>query len=179
MKGYEHANGLALDLWEAVYPNVLLLALTDTFSTKAFFKVRHPSPTLSPRIQSCPCGAINIVQRSSDSDIQIIYSLALCAAVLCLQDFKENPGRARRWRGLRQDSGDPFLFAPAAREVYESLGIDHREKTIIYSDALDLEKALALKKQCSEVGFIGECEPLQLLFFFFVWTLHFQCWMDR
>lgn len=39
IKGYEHANGLALDLWESVYPNVLLLALTDTFSTEAFYKV--------------------------------------------------------------------------------------------------------------------------------------------
>ena len=40
MRGYEHANGIALDLWEEVYPNKLtLLALTDTFSTKAFFQV--------------------------------------------------------------------------------------------------------------------------------------------
>ena len=39
LRGYEHVNGLALDLWEAVYPNVLLLALTDTFSTEAFYKV--------------------------------------------------------------------------------------------------------------------------------------------
>jgi len=41
MRGYEHANGIALDLWEQVYPSGLtLLALTDTFSTKAFFQVR-------------------------------------------------------------------------------------------------------------------------------------------
>jgi nicotinate phosphoribosyltransferase len=40
MRGYEHANGIALDLWEEVYRNKLtLLALTDTFSTKAFFQV--------------------------------------------------------------------------------------------------------------------------------------------
>lgn len=49
MKGYEHANALAMELWESVYPNALLLALTDTFSTKAFFQVRdsafHPSTT--------------------------------------------------------------------------------------------------------------------------------------
>lgn len=40
LKGYEHANGKALDLWEEVYPDVLLLALTDTFSTEVFFRVR-------------------------------------------------------------------------------------------------------------------------------------------
>jgi nicotinic acid phosphoribosyltransferase len=41
MRGYEHGNNIALDLWEEVYPNGLtLLALTDTFSTNAFFQVR-------------------------------------------------------------------------------------------------------------------------------------------
>jgi len=38
MKGYENANSVALDLWEEVYPNAPLIALTDTFSTAAFFK---------------------------------------------------------------------------------------------------------------------------------------------
>jgi len=43
MRGYEHANAIALDLWEEVYPNTpMLFALTDTFSSKAFFKVRAP-----------------------------------------------------------------------------------------------------------------------------------------
>lgn len=37
--GYENANGVALKLWEETYPNALLIALTDTFSTEAFFKV--------------------------------------------------------------------------------------------------------------------------------------------
>ena len=63
--------------------------------------------------------------------------------------------RALRWTGLRQDSGDPYVFAPRAKEVYESMGIDHREKMIIYSDALNNEKALRLKKQCDEIGFKG------------------------
>jgi nicotinate phosphoribosyltransferase len=49
MRGYEHANGIALDLWEEVYPNNLtLLALTDTFSTKAFFQVRARSFPIAP-----------------------------------------------------------------------------------------------------------------------------------
>ncbi|TFY72028.1 hypothetical protein EVG20_g971 [Dentipellis fragilis] len=95
MRGYEHANGIAMDLWEAVYHDVLLIALTDTFSTKAFW-----------------------------------------------QDFTADPARARRWRGLRQDSGDPFVFAGEAKEVYERMGIDYREKMIIYSDALNEDKRL-------------------------------------
>jgi nicotinate phosphoribosyltransferase len=60
--------------------------------------------------------------------------------------------RARRWHGLRQDSGDPFVFAPQAKEVYEQLGIDPGEKLIVYSDWLNVEKAIALKKQCDELG---------------------------
>ena len=61
-------------------------------------------------------------------------------------------GRAHRWHGLRQDSGDPFVFGPRAKEVYERLGIDPREKTIVYSDWLNVDKAIALKKQCDEIG---------------------------
>lgn len=38
--GYENANGRAMDLWEEVYPNALLVTLTDTFSTEAFYQVR-------------------------------------------------------------------------------------------------------------------------------------------
>jgi len=51
MKGYENANSIALDLWEDVYPNALLLALTDTFSTTAFFKARISNSTVDRSFQ--------------------------------------------------------------------------------------------------------------------------------
>lgn len=117
-----------MDLWEAVYPNVLLVALTDTFSTEAFYQVR----------------AITIPT----------YSLSWNWASPW-QDFVKDPERAKRWTGLRQDSGDPFVYAPRAREIYQSMNIDYTSKLIVYSDALNVEKALALKKQCDEVGFTG------------------------
>ena len=47
------------------------------------------------------------------------------------------------------------MYAPRAREIYQSMNIDHTTKTIIYSDALTVEKALGLKRQCDEVGFTG------------------------
>ncbi|KAI9001524.1 nicotinate phosphoribosyltransferase [Trametes punicea] len=106
LRGYPHANATALKLWEEVYPNVLQIALTDTFSTEAFYK-----------------------------------------------DFLADPHFARQWTGLRQDSGDPYVFAPRAKEIYQQLGVDHTTKTIIFSDALNVEKALRLKKQCDEIGF--------------------------
>lgn len=106
LTGYDDANIRALRLWEETYPNELLVALTDTFSTQAFFK-----------------------------------------------EFSQDRERVAKWQGLRQDSGDPLLFAPAARAMYEGVGVDYRTKSIIYSDAVTLEKALALKKQCTEIGF--------------------------
>jgi nicotinate phosphoribosyltransferase len=78
------------------------------------------------------------------------------------QDFATDVERARRWHGLRQDSGDPFVFGPQAKEAYERLGIDPREKTIVYSDWLNVDKAIALKKQCDEIGVNRE---LSFIFF--------------
>ncbi|KAL5532607.1 NPT1 [Sanghuangporus sanghuang] len=106
LRGYENANGRALDYWEQMYPHGPLIALTDTFSTEVFYK-----------------------------------------------DFTKDRDRALRWTGLRQDSGDPLVYAPRAKEIYQSMGIDQRTKSIIYSDALTDEKALKIKAQCDEVGF--------------------------
>lgn len=72
---------------------------------------------------------------------------------MTMKDFAADPARAYRWTGLRQDSGDPLTFAPRAKECLDSIGADHRHWSIIYSDALTDEKALAIKKQCDELGF--------------------------
>ncbi|KAF7773304.1 hypothetical protein Agabi119p4_5471 [Agaricus bisporus var. burnettii] len=108
LKGYENVNELALQCWEEVYAKTptTLIALTDTFSTEAFFK-----------------------------------------------EFMQDPGRAQKWTGLRQDSGDPLVFAPRVKEAYQALGINYREKLVVYSDALNVNKVLAIQKQCKELGF--------------------------
>ncbi|KAH0833146.1 Quinolinate phosphoribosyl transferase [Lanmaoa asiatica] len=110
LKGYQGANAQALALWQEMYPNNLLVALADTFSSKVFFQA-------------------------------------------CIPEFANNPAHAQKWTGLRQDSGNPFEFAPAAKAMYESIGIDIRTKTIVYSDSLTLDKVLQLKKQCDDIGF--------------------------
>jgi len=58
------------------------------------------------------------------------------------------PEQARDWKGLRQDSGDPFTFANKAIAFYKSHGIDPREKMIVFSDGLEIEKILALAQHC-------------------------------
>lgn len=59
---------------------------------------------------------------------------------------------AKRWRGLRQDSGDSKAFAIKAKEVYESLGIDPKSKVVIYSDGLNVDKCIELAKFSEELG---------------------------
>ncbi|BGP24794.1 nicotinate phosphoribosyltransferase [Rhodotorula toruloides] len=67
-------------------------------------------------------------------------------------DFVSNPQRARRWKGLRQDSGDPFKFIPIAKEAFERVGADPSKKVVVFSDSLDVKRCLELKKASDEAG---------------------------
>lgn len=51
---------------------------------------------------------------------------------------------ANRYQGLRHDSGDPIEWGEKAIAHYEKLGIDPMKKVLVFSDNLDLEKALFL-----------------------------------
>ena len=50
-----------------------------------------------------------------------------------------NTKYAKLFDGLRWDSGDPFEFTEKALEHYRLHRVDPRTKTVVYSDALDLE----------------------------------------
>jgi nicotinate phosphoribosyltransferase len=50
--------------------------------------------------------------------------------------------------GVRQDSGDPYVFADKMIEHYKSLGIDPMSKTIIFSDGLNTKLASEIKEYC-------------------------------
>jgi nicotinate phosphoribosyltransferase len=54
------------------------------------------------------------------------------------------PEQAENWKGVRQDSGDPFIFGYNALGFYKSMGIDPKEKTIVFSDGLTFEKMIQL-----------------------------------
>lgn len=49
------------------------------------------------------------------------------------------PDQAREWKGLRQDSGNPFEWTDKAIDFYKRCGVDPREKLAIYSDGLDVD----------------------------------------
>ncbi|MDY4042583.1 MAG: nicotinate phosphoribosyltransferase [Marinifilaceae bacterium] len=53
---------------------------------------------------------------------------------------------AKLFDGLRWDSGDPFVFTEKALKHYKEHRIDPRTKTVVYSDALDLEGVRRIKE---------------------------------
>jgi nicotinate phosphoribosyltransferase len=54
------------------------------------------------------------------------------------------PEQARKWKGLRHDSGDPIAFAERAIEFYKQNGINPLNKTIVFSDGLNIDKIIEL-----------------------------------
>ena len=53
---------------------------------------------------------------------------------------------AKLFDGIRWDSGDPFSFTDNAVNFYQSRRIDPQSKTIVYSDALNLERVRQIKE---------------------------------
>ena len=70
---------------------------------------------------------------------------------LFLLDFDEK--YATLFNGLRHDSGDPFVWGDKIIAHYKKLGIDPLTKTLLFSDALDFERATKIKKH-----FAGRCK---------------------
>lgn len=91
----KEAQKRALYSWLQEYDNDLGTALTDTFTTDAFFR-----------------------------DFGHVLS--------------------NGFSGLRHDSGDPYVFAKKAIDHYKKMGIDPRTKTLIFSDSLDIPKAIQI-----------------------------------
>jgi nicotinate phosphoribosyltransferase len=57
-----------------------------------------------------------------------------------------NAENSKLFNGLRWDSGDPYEFTEKALTHYAAMNIDARNKTVVYSDSLDLEKVKEIKK---------------------------------
>ena len=56
-----------------------------------------------------------------------------------LRDF--NAEIARRYNGIRHDSGDPLIWANKVLTHYRQLNIEPRDKTLVFSDGLTLQRA--------------------------------------
>ena len=62
-----------------------------------------------------------------------------------LKDF--NLTYATLFSGVRHDSGNPYTWADKILKHYESLGIDPKTKTLLFSDSLNFEKAADLYEE--------------------------------
>ncbi|KAI8085996.1 nicotinate phosphoribosyltransferase [Halteromyces radiatus] len=67
-----------------------------------------------------------------------------------LKDFGKD--LATKYIGVRQDSGSPKDFIPLMVNHYKSLGIDPLTKVIVFSDALDVDRAIELLTLCQQYG---------------------------
>ena len=65
-----------------------------------------------------------------------------------LRNFSKK--HAALFTSLRQDSGDPFAFTDKAIRRYEELRINPKLKYIVFSDSLNVEKALKIKNYCGD-----------------------------
>ncbi len=108
-----------------------------------------------------------------DGDLGIALSDTFTTDVF-FSDFRRD--MAKLWDGLRHDSGEPIPFAEKTIAHYESLQIDPLSKTIVFSDSLNVEKAIKLNEWCkgkikcafgigtnftNDVG--GRLEPLNIV----------------
>jgi len=65
-----------------------------------------------------------------------------------LKDF--NRKLSILYSSVRHDSGDPFVFTDKIIKHYKKMLINPKEKTIIFSDGLNIEEAKKIKKYCKE-----------------------------
>lgn len=58
--------------------------------------------------------------------------------------------RARSWKGYRQDSGDPIVFAHKILKMLQTYDIDPQEQYILFSDGLSFPKAIDIDRQIGD-----------------------------
>lgn len=87
---------------------------------------------------------MDLWNKEFDGDVGIMLSDTLGTDAF-LRDFTYK--FAKSFDGVRQDSGDPKVIGYKIVNHYKSFGIDPRTKTIIFSDSLDIPKAIELYQE--------------------------------
>lgn len=80
-----------------------------------------------------------------DGDLGIALSDTYTSDVFFKNFSKKH---AKLFDGVRQDSGDPFKFIQKAIDRYKELRVDPTTKTIVFSDSLNIDKAIEIANNC-------------------------------
>lgn len=99
---------------------------------------------LGPRLRDSQSAALDCWTREFRGRLGIALSDCITLDAF-LRDF--DLFFAKLFDGIRQDSGDPAECARRVIAHYEKLKIDARTKAIVFSDALDFDRALALWRE--------------------------------
>ncbi len=65
-----------------------------------------------------------------------------------LRNFSKK--HAALFTSLRHDSGDPFVFIDKVINRYEELRVNPKMKYLVFSDSLNVDKAIQIKKYCGD-----------------------------
>lgn len=130
--------------------------MTDTFGTPAFldaFRKQIPEHT------SAGVGAVSTTASGADTTVESVPESEaetkppISAPLRNGDGAKHTPKTyAEVYAGIRQDSGDPMYFVKMVRDFYDNEGITG-EKTIVFSDSLDIDHCLEYKTIAEESGF--------------------------
>ncbi|HLS18022.1 MAG TPA: nicotinate phosphoribosyltransferase [Paenalcaligenes sp.] len=105
---------------------------------------------LGPRLRDSQVFALEMWAREYRGDLGIALS-DVYGMDAFLRDF--DMYFCKLFDGARHDSGDPFVWGDRLLAHYEKNRVDSRTKTLIFSDALDIPKAIELAHY-----FAGRCK---------------------
>lgn len=104
--------------------------------------------------------ALEGIQHANRKTLDIWYEVYQGALGIALTDTFTTPiflkdfdyELASRFTGVRQDSGDAAEFIETMVAHYKSIGIDPSTKTIVFSDSLNVQRAIDLYDRSEKAG---------------------------
>ncbi|KUJ12396.1 nicotinate phosphoribosyltransferase-like protein [Mollisia scopiformis] len=129
---YENATKTALTCWLHCYgEGILGIALPDTFGLPTFLRSFQRSVT---ELEHLDVG-LKLNNLRTENEIE------------------EQKSFANVFTGVRHDSGCPATFLKSMREFYDRECIAANEKTMVFSDSLNIDQCLENKRLAEEAGF--------------------------
>lgn len=130
------------------------VALANKYGIKPIGTFAHEMPMAYAGLADARGGSAEDIRGSHNQMLQDWYdfygkdlSVALTdtfGSEFFFADFTKE--QAEAWRGVRHDSGDPVDFGERLIEFYEGKGIDAGNKTVVFSDGLDIGEIVKLQK---------------------------------